>query len=120
MSVHAITADYHGENRDAQDNFHGSILIYVGWDHHLLFCASKAFPVPATMSFSDLIEQIMSEAFSQHPEFSKINWDTATWLVDNNPLVPVMDKTLKEQGISHKSMIRFATPELKGYASAGV
>lgn len=120
MPAHAITADYHGDVKDARENFHGNIVVYVGWDHHLMFCASKAFPLPPTMPFAALIEQIMPEAFAQHPEFSSINWETAEWLLDGQPFTPDLDKGLEEQGVGHKSLIRFATPELKGYAGAGI
>jgi phenol hydroxylase P4 protein len=31
-----------------------------------------------------------------------------------------MDVALEEQGIGHKSLLRFNTPELKGFQNAGV
>lgn len=120
MPTHALTADYHGEVKDARKNFHGNIVVYVGWDHHLLFCASKAYPLPPTMPFAALIENIMSDAFAQHPEFSRINWDTAQWLLDGKPFTPDKDKTLEQLGVGHKSLIRLSTPELTGYAAAGI
>ena len=120
MSVHAITPDYHGDIKDARDKFHGNIIVYVGWDHHVMFCSSKALPLPPSMPFSAIIENIMPEAFAQHPEFSSINWETAGWLLDGNPFMPDLDKTLEQQGIAHKSLLRLVTPELKGYQSAGI
>lgn len=120
MPVHAITPDYHGDIKDARENYHGNIMVFIGWDHHLLFCASKAIPLPPDMTFAQLIEQVMPDAFGQHPEFKEINWETATWLLDGKAFTPEMNKGLEAQGVGHKSLIRFATPELKGYANAGV
>ena len=40
MPVHAITPDYKGEVKDRLENFHGNQIVYVGWDHHLMFCAA--------------------------------------------------------------------------------
>ena len=120
MPTHAITPDYHGDIKDARPNFHGNLLVYVGWDHHLLFCSSKAFPVAPTMLFVELVEQILPAAFAQHPEFESVDWNAVKWLLDGADFTPNMDKTLVEQGFGHKSLIRFQTPELKGYASAGI
>lgn len=120
MPVHAMTSDYHGDIKDAREKFHGNILVYVGWDHHLLFCASKAYPVPPSAPFSVVVEQLMTAAFSQHPEFSDINWDSANWILDGEVFAPDMDAPIEDQGVGHKSLIRLSTPELKGYASAGI
>ena len=55
-----------------------------------------------------------------HPEWEQIDWSKVTWLLDGKPFQPQLDKTLQEQGIGHKSVLRFQTPELKGYKGAGV
>lgn len=120
MPTHAITPDYHGEVKDRRELYHGNIMVFIGWDHHLLFCASKAMPLPPDMTFGALVENAMPDAFGQHPEFSKINWQTATWLLDGQPFTPDFNKGLEAQGVAHKSLIRFQTPELKGYANAGI
>lgn len=120
MPTIAMTPDYHGDIKDARENYHGNIMVFVGWDHHLLFCAAKAIPLPPGMTFGQVVEQVLPDAFGQHPEFKKINWETATWLLDGEPITPDMNKGLEEQGVGHKSLIRFQTPELKGYADAGI
>lgn len=120
MSVVAITPDYKFEAKDRFEKFHGNQIVYVGWDHHLMFCAAFAYPLPPTTTFADLRDKVMPEGFAVHPEYSKINWETATWLLDNEPFKPQLDKSLEEQGIGHKSLLRFQTPELKGYKNAGV
>ena len=43
MAVAAITEDYAGERKDRVENFHCNQLVYIGWDHHLMFCAPVAF-----------------------------------------------------------------------------
>ena len=40
MPIQAITPDYKGEVLDKFENFHGNQVVYVGWDHHLMFCAA--------------------------------------------------------------------------------
>ncbi|MEG2568746.1 MAG: phenol hydroxylase subunit P4, partial [Acinetobacter sp.] len=45
MSVRAIRPDYDFEPRDLQKHYSGNILIYVGWDHHTLFCSAHAMLV---------------------------------------------------------------------------
>lgn len=120
MPVNAITPDYQGEVLDKQENFNGNQVVYVGWDHHLMFCAAFAYPVPPEMPFKALINDVMPEAFSLHEEFAQVNWETAEWLLDGQPFIPQMDVSLKDQGIGHKSLLRFQTPELKGFQNAGV
>ena len=46
MAVAAITPDYTGERLDRVENFHGNIVVYVGWDRHLMFCSPIAFATP--------------------------------------------------------------------------
>lgn len=120
MPIHAITPDYSGTVRDSADNFNGNQLVYVGWDHHLMFCAAFAYPLPPQASFKTLRDEVIPDAFSPHPEWEKIDWSKATWLLDGQPFEPQLDVSLKDQGIGHKSLLRFQTPDLKGYKGAGV
>ncbi|WP_261832970.1 phenol hydroxylase subunit P4 [Amphritea atlantica] len=120
MPVYALNPGYQGERMDRVENFHGNQIVYLGWDEHRMFCAAKAFPLPPSMPFAALIDNIMPEAFGQHPEFSQINWDTAEWLLDGEPFKPQLEVALEDQGVGHKSLIRFKTPELTGYQGAGV
>ena len=90
MPVKAITPDYRGDIRDRRENFGGNIIVYVGWDEHLLFCAAKTFPLLPDMPFQALREQVLAEGFGQHPDFD------------------------------HKSLLRFKTPGLNGWQGSGV
>lgn len=120
MSVQAIVPDYRGVVRDRFENFHGNQLVYVAWDKHLMFCAPFAFPVPPEMSFKSLLTDVATDVFAVHPEFDQLDWSKAEWLLDGQPFIPQMDVALKDQGISHKSVLRFQTPELKGYMGADI
>lgn len=120
MSTNALKSDYHGDVKDAKANFGGNILVYIGWDHHLLFCASRAFPLQPEMPFAAIIENVMPEAFSQHPEYTQIDWSKAQWLLNNQPFTPDFNASIESQGFDHKSLLRFKTPELQGFAGAHV
>ena len=120
MPVYAITPDYQGEVMDKRENFGDNQVVYVGWDHHLMFCAAFAFPLPPQTPFSVLLNDVMPTTFGPHAEFADVNWDTAEWLLDGQPFIPQMDVALENQGIGHKSLLRFNTPELKGYKNSGV
>ncbi len=120
MPVRALKPNYQGEMKDRQENFHGNQVVYVGWDHHLMFCAAFAYPLPPEMPFGALIQEVMPEAFSQHEEWDQIHWNNVSWLLDGKTFIPQMDIGLAEQGIGHKSLLRFHTPDLKGFQEAGV
>lgn len=119
MAVAAITPDYTGERLDRVENFHGNQVIYVGWDYHLMFCSPVAFAVPPDSPFSALQDEIIPGAFNLHPEFTKVDWDKVEWHLNGEPFTPDRDKSLIEQGIDHKSIIRMATPGLDGIKGSG-
>ena len=100
--------------RDRVENFHGNQLVYVGWDDHLLFSAAQAFPLPPEMPFQALVSDVMPSVFNYHPDFRKIDWSTVQWVVDGVKFEPDMGKSLKDNGVGHKSLIRFKTPGLNG------
>lgn len=120
MPVKAITPDYQGEKLDKFENFHGNQVVYVGWDHHLMFCAPFAYPVSPEMPFQTLLTEVMPEAFGLHPEFQDIDWESVQWKLDEADFIPQPQVGLAAQGIGHKSVLRFHTPGLNGYQGAGV
>jgi phenol hydroxylase P4 protein len=119
MTVAAIRPEYVGERRDRVENFHGNQIVYVGWDRHLMFCSPVAFALSPDTPFSKLQDEILPGAFSQHPDFGRIEWDAVQWQLNNHPFVPERDKSLIEQGVDHKSVIRMATPGLDGIKGSG-
>ena len=119
MPVSAFTNDYSGERLDRVENFHGLQIVHVAWDRHLLFCAPVAFMLPPDAPFSVLLEENIPAAYSQHPEFPDINWDEVEWRLNGEIFVPQPEVGLIDQGVDHKSIIRFATPGLNGIKGAG-
>lgn len=94
-------------------------LLYVGWEDHKMFCAPHCVPMPPTMVFGDFVKGVLPGMYSAHPDFARINWDQVEWFASGKPFTPVMDKTMAENGVAHKSVIRFRTPGLTGLGGSG-
>lgn len=120
MTTQAIHKHYRGEVRDRRENFGGNILVYIGWDEHLLFCSAHAFPLSPHMTFQDLYEQVLPQGFAQHPDFEHIEKDKIEWTLNGKLFQPVDDQTLEQQGFDHKSLLRFKTLGLNGWQGSGV
>ncbi len=112
MSIVAIS-EYNFPVRDKRDNFIHPLL-YVGWEDHLLFCSPITLSLPATTLFGDLLNNVLPEIYDQHPDFAHINWSTVQWFNSGQPWFPDSAKSLEENGLQHKSVIRFRTPGLTG------
>ena len=115
MPVRAITENYSFSPRDTQANYGDNILIFIGWDHHTLFCSAKAFLISPQATFQQLLETLMPAGFSQHPEFKAVDWQQAEFLLDQKKIQLQPNATLADLGFGHKSLLRFATPDLNGY-----
>ena len=120
MAVTAIRPNYIGENMDKQENFGDNIVVYIGWDEHLLFCSAKAFPLPPAMTFKDLKANVLTEGFNQHPDFEHIKWNEVQWNLNGESVNPTDEQTLEDIGFDHKSLLRFKTPGLNGWKGTGV
>jgi len=112
--LRAVVDDYRGEVLDRLENFHGCHLLYVGWDHHLMYCAPLAFLVPPDMSFRELCENNLAQAFCDHPDMAKVDWKQVRWLCSGEPFQPNLDASLEDNGLGHKSVLRMQTPGLDG------
>ncbi|MEY3876047.1 MAG: hypothetical protein RIR50_1218, partial [Pseudomonadota bacterium] len=95
MAVAAVS-EYKFASKDSMDKFHGNQLLFVGWDKHLMFYGTAAFPLPPTMKFSDLFVGPLAQSYGAHPDFAKIDWSKVTWLNGNKPFQPDYDKSLAE------------------------
>jgi len=113
MSVVALK-EYKGEVRDSVDHFHGNQLVYVNWEKHLSYCAPLAFPLPPAMPFGALTSDVVGPIYGLHPDWAKIDWSKVSWMLDGKPFTPDPKKSLAENGIGHKSVVRFTTPGLSG------
>lgn len=113
MAVAAVK-EYRFEPKDKVENFHGAQLLYIGWDKHLMFCAPHCLMLSPNTPFRQLIEEILPGVYGYHPDFSQIDWSKVEWLKSGKPWKPDIDKTLAENGLKHKDVIRFITPGLNG------
>lgn len=120
MAVKAYAHAYQHQAKDKLENFHGNQLVYVNWDKHLLFAAPFTLMVPQDMTFGALLTDVLPNAFGQHPEWCAIKWQNVHWLLDNEPFTPDFSQVLADQGVKHKSFLRFQTPDLKGIDGAGI
>jgi len=89
-------------------------LLYIGWDHHMMFCAPFCLPLPPTMPFGALIQEVLPGLYGYHPDFAKIDWSQVQWFKSGQPWTPDPAKSLAENGLKHKDAIRFRTPGLTG------
>lgn len=104
--------EYIGVPRDRVENFNGNQLVYVGWDNHLLFASAFLLFVSPESTFRDLVKNNVVPLIAADPDAEKIDWDNVSWLNGNKPWAPDWDATLAENGVGHKSLVRFQTPSL--------
>jgi phenol hydroxylase P4 protein len=104
--------------RDRKENFHGNQVVYLHWEEHLSFCSATAFPLPPDMPFGALTQELIPKYYGMHPDFDKLDWESVEWRIDGDLSTPDMSKSLAENGVGHKSLICFRTPELHGYKSS--
>ena len=115
MAVQALEPGYKGEVKDRVENFHGNQLVYFGWDRHAMVCAPIALPLPPSMPFRALVENVLpTTAFAAHPDWPRIDWKKALWQRSSEAFTPDWDKSLQDNGLGHKSLLRLRTPELSG------
>ena len=110
---------YRGEPQDTVDRFHGNQLIYLDWEKHRMFCAPVCVPVPPDAPFGVLCNEITPAAYGQHPEWGQVDWSKVEWKLNGEPFEPDMEKSLKDQGVDHKSVLRFYQPGLDGLEGTG-
>lgn len=119
MAVKALK-DYKFAPADTQDKFPpGTQLTYIGWDQHTMFCSPFCLPLPGEMPFGALTAEVIPGAIAQHPDAEKVEWDKVEWMLDGEKFTPDMSKSLKANGLVHKSVIRFRTPGLDGIEHSG-
>ncbi len=120
MAVKSI-GKYEAIMMDKVENFHGNQVVYIGWDKHRLINSAMAFPLPPQMPFSALLSDVMPQCYKDHPDFEKVVWDDSViWRLNGQTFTPDVNKSLEENGIDHKSLIRFETPNLTGLNGVGM
>ncbi len=103
--------------KDSVDKFPAPLL-YIGWEDHMMLCAPFCAPFPPVMKFGDLVKSALPGFYGAHPEFARIDWDKVEWFRSGQPWKPDMDKSLADNGLEHKSVIRFRTPGLTGLSGS--
>lgn len=116
MAVKAVKP-YRFPPRDTVDKFPAPLL-FIGWEDHFMFVSPICVPVPSEAPFQVLIDKVLPEAYGQHPDFARIEWNKVEWFRSGEPFRPDPAKSLKENGLGHKSVIRFRTPGLEGIGGA--
>jgi phenol/toluene 2-monooxygenase (NADH) P4/A4 len=109
--------DYPLRMADTEDRFHGNRLIYLSWEHHLMYSAPFCVPLPPTLPFGALVRDVLPEMYGEHPEFEQIDWQRTEWFNSAKRFKPDFGKSLAFHGLDHKSLIRFRTPALDGIKS---
>ena len=105
--------------KDAAANFHGMQVVYFCWDKHLMFYAPVAKMLPPTMTFQQVIDAELTPTYSRHPDFARIDWAAVQWSKDGEAFTPALDKSLVDNGITHKTAVHFTTPGLNGLNGTG-
>lgn len=109
MAVASLKPGYAGPTRDKVENFHGAQLVYVHWEGHLNFCAAITLPLPANTPFAALTGEILPSLYRADPDWASVDLTAARWTLDGQDWVPEPGRSIGEQGVGHKSLIRFWT-----------
>lgn len=117
MAVTAL-APYEFAPRDLVENFAGKQLVYVSWDRHLLFAAPFLICLPPETPFQGLIDGPLAQLLALDPDAAAIDWAAVEWLKGKDAFVPDFTKSLAENGITHKTQLRFRTPGLNSITTA--
>jgi len=114
MSVVALQPGYTGEIKDRVENFHGKQLLYIGWEDHLMYCAPMCIPIEGSTPFGALTAAVIPSLYPAHPDTAKIDWNAVVWMRSGVPFTPDPAKSLTDNGLGHKAVLRFRTPGLTG------
>lgn len=118
MAVKAL-APYEFQSRDALERYKGKQLLFINWERHRMFSRPFILALPPETPFSEIIDKYITDCFSYHPDFAHIDWSKVVWQNSNTVFTPDPAKSLKDNGIGHKDLIRFTTPGLDGIAGSG-
>lgn len=118
MSVKTL-GNYQFPSSDALERYQGKQLLYINWEKHRMFSRPFVLALSPDTLFSELLEKYIPEAYSYHPDYEHIQWGEAIWQNSNQVFTPDPNKSLAENHIGHKDLIRFTTPGLNGIAGSG-
>jgi len=119
MAIQSI-GEYPIIMKDSVENFHGNQVVYVYWYGHRVVSSPRAFPLPPEMPFGAIVSDIIPVSYKIEPDFENLNFETTEviWEIDGKVVQPDFSKSLRENGVGHKSFIQFTTPSLTGKVGA--
>lgn len=97
---------------DGIEHFHGNQLVFFSWDHHLMFAAPFITCVPPGMGFGEYIETVITPLLAPDPDTGAIDWQQAQWLKAGQAFKPDFSRSLADNGVTHKDLLRLHTPGL--------
>lgn len=107
-----------GAARDAAGRF-AVPLLYVAWDEHLMFGAPVCLAVAPDMRFEALLADVLPRVYGAHPDFARIDWTQVQWLRSGQVWTPDPQRSLHDNGLRHKDVLRLRTPGLGGLGGNG-
>ena len=109
MAVTSLKPGYAGPVRDRVENFHGAQLVYVHWEENLNFCSAITLPLAPSTPFAVLAGEILPSLYAADPQWAHVDLAAARWMLDGRDWTPDRARPIGDQGVGHKSLIRFWT-----------
>ena len=105
---------------DQLENYGGDINLYCCWEHHLLVPMAAAYRLPPDITLRAFLDEMFGPDHNHHPEWPLVDYTKLRWKHDSKPWQPELDKTLRENGVTHMSYLSFYQPGLDGINGVGV
>lgn len=119
MTVKHLGESYEFPSANRAECYGGDLNIYVQWHKHLLIACPSAYRVPVDISLRDFLEGMLRPDYAVHPDTAKLDFEQCEWWLDQQPWVPDLDRSLKDNGVGHMSYIHFRSPGLEGMHGVG-
>jgi phenol/toluene 2-monooxygenase (NADH) P4/A4 len=112
------TKPYVAVPRDLVQNFNGKQIVYVCWDHHMLFATPLMLVVEPGMTFGDLLETVVKPLIGPDPDAAAVDLRSVEWQKAGQAWKPDLGASLAANGIVHKEQLRFSTPGVNSLLAA--
>ena len=112
------TKPYVAVPRDLVQNFNGKQIVYVCWDHHMLFATPLMLVVEPGMLLGDMLENVVKPLIGPDPDSAAVDLTQVAWMKSGQPWVTDLGVSLAANGIVHKEQLRFSTPGLNSLLAA--
>lgn len=105
MGVRSLKDGYDFPSSSRQELYGDDQLVHVLWRGNMFLCAAACFRVSPTMTWSDFLDGVVDPWASSDPDY----WpgSVTEWVVDGSQIDPRSDQTLRDVGVTHKSLIEF-------------